>query len=98
VTLLPNASYLKLEKEKFIICIFFRKYTYKWNETQDFFVNDIGRLAGIFGYPVRSKIVMFYHSNIHRFPNRLQGLPDTYGMKPEKLADLMNNYKKNSNV
>jgi hypothetical protein len=93
--LLPNASYLQLTPEGFTMCSLFRSHSYSWSEIEDF---AVGKMAN-------TETVVFNHSPFYKNQNTLRktnkkffgfeaGLPDTYGMSAEKLADLMNEWKR----
>jgi len=94
INLSPQASYLKLNKEGFEVCSLFRKHKYHWNEVRDF---GVGSISG-------NKMVMFNFSEEYKKAKKVRkisstiagaegGLHDTFGLKAEELADLMNEYK-----
>lgn len=91
ISLLPNASYLRLTREGFTFCSLFRSHTVAWTDVAEFFVVTIGR----------NKMVGWHY--VPEYPDQAVGravadsltdlegaLPDTYGLKPEVLAALMN--------
>ena len=95
VQLLPGASYLRLTSEGFTCCSLFRSHHVRWCEVQEFVVIQIhsyrmvawnmtaehapkGRLGAF------SKAVSGYEA----------GLPDTYGLKAEQLAELMEHLRR----
>lgn len=91
VSMLPNASYLLLDDDGFELCSLFRKAKVPWHEVETFFV---GRMA-------RHTAVFYYHSEAHNRAGLAKKLartispgegvlPDTYGLKPQALATLMN--------
>ncbi len=90
IQLIPGASHLKLSEDGFSVRALFRKSkSYSWSNVSDF--------RAVTASPGR-KIVVFDslgNSTTLRKMNRAvvgatDGLPDTYGMKAEELADLMN--------
>jgi len=94
VNLLPQASYLKLDKEGFEFSSLFRKHKYYWTEVNHFSAGSIAN----------NKMVMFDFSEAYnkakksrKVATALSGseaaLHDTFGMKAQDLADLMNEYK-----
>lgn len=92
IILVPNSTYLKLSDEGFEICALYRKSFTKWNEVDCFTVRYIGK----------SKYVVFNYTDKSRKRARTSqalagydaALPDSFGMKVEELADLMNKWKK----
>jgi hypothetical protein len=93
--LLPNASYLQLTSKGFTMCSLFRKHTYSWSEIEGFATGKIGHTETVF-----FNFSPFYENqNTLRKTNKKvfgfeASLPDTYGMSAEKLADLMNEWKR----
>jgi hypothetical protein len=95
VQLLPGASYLRLHEKGFDVCALYRKWpTVLWTSTSTFRVERVP--------PARQALVVFDAEGLGR--ESLQkinrglvgagsGLPDTYGMKPQALADLMNEWR-----
>ncbi len=93
----PNSSYLDIDRDGFTACTLFRRRVYTWNRVENFGVMRIQR----YSFTVR-KFVGFNFSDIPAAPRSkmlevsrdLCGfhacLPDTYGMKAEELADIMN--------
>jgi len=90
VNLNPRASYLKLENESFTYCALFRAHTVRWDDVAGFGTVRIGlnnMVAWNFGPNHLRKVVL-------RDMNRSlcgfdAGLPNTFGMKAEDLAVLM---------
>jgi hypothetical protein len=90
---LPGFSYLKLTEEGFEMSSLNKKHFYKWSEVAFFGVT----------YVSLNKMVVFnFSENFNRAKNLRKvstalagwegGLHDTFGMKAEKLAKLMNEY------
>lgn len=97
VQLFPNASYLRLNEEGFEVRSMYRSHFTKWSDIEAFGC----------GYMGNRKAVMFDYSEQHtkqKVGKKIAsivsgaegGLPDTYNMKAEKLAELMNEWKVNS--
>ena len=88
ISLLPNSSYLRLAREGFTVCSMFRSRFIDWRHVGEFGVTRIG-LKNMVGWnPSHSP------SNLGKANKAMCGyasaLPDTYGMKAEDLADLLN--------
>lgn len=94
IQMLPNSSFLKLTEEGFEVRNFFKSNVTKWSEVDSFRVGNVGG----------QKMVMYDFSEEHQKYNvgkkiakSLSGsegaLPDTYGMKANELATLMNDWK-----
>lgn len=94
VQLLPGSSYLLLEPDGFTVRALYRSQKYGWAEVERFGVTHIGG----------NKTVAFDFSSEYgkgRVARRVAAgisgyegaLPDTYGMKPEQLAELLNEWK-----
>jgi hypothetical protein len=92
VQLIPGASYLEITSDGFVICSLFRRSPlFPWR--------DVGSFAVAKLPPHGKKMVMFSSQrdaaktlgkvNSAMF-GASGGLPDTYGMKAEELAELMN--------
>jgi hypothetical protein len=94
LNILPNASHLRLTKEGFEVKSLYRARTYSWSDVHDFRVYEVEN----------KKMVGFDLSDSHptgattrKVSSALtgveDGLPDTYGMKAEALARLMDEWK-----
>jgi hypothetical protein len=93
--LLPGASYLRLHGEGFDVCSLYRKWpTIRWESTSYFRVTRLP--------PVGHALVVFDAEGLGKetlqainrgLTGAAAGLPDTYGMKPQELADLMNAWR-----
>jgi hypothetical protein len=90
ILILPGASYLRLAPEGFTICSLYRKFFLRWADVQDFRVVQIGM----------NKMVGFDYAPHYTRTARLRrisaviataegALPDTYGLRAERLAGLM---------
>jgi hypothetical protein len=88
VNLLPNSSYLRLTPDGFTICSTFRSRSIKWRDVGPFGVTRIGtkKMVGWDpSHPVSklgkvNRVMCGYAS----------AMPDTYGLKPEELAEILN--------
>jgi len=99
MNLIPGKSYLKLTPEGFEVSSLSRSYTYRWTEVAQFGVADVSF----------NKMVVFNYSPSYqkakkgrRISRQLAsweaGLHDTFGMKPQDLADLLNRYIAESKI
>ena len=92
---LPSAAYLRIRRDGFRFCSLFRESPLiLWRDVSDF---RVARLP-----PSGHRIVVF---DWHIAPNRnvrqinkhlvdaSDGLPDSYGLRPEELADLLNAWR-----
>jgi hypothetical protein len=91
---LPNFSYLKLNKEGFEICSIGKKHFYFWREIEIFQAVNLSFFTKIIVFNFSENFIQ--SKKIKRFSSPISGweggLHDTFGMKPEKLAALMNEY------
>ena len=97
---MPSASYLSLTTEGFIVSALFRKWPLiRWEDVSEF------RVAA--APPTGMKMVVFdWHRStkprLRRINRALvgagEGLPDTYGLKPGDLAELLNRWRKAATV
>ena len=94
ICMLPNASYLRLTHDGFTMCSLFRAHTIGWDDVTGF---GVGRVFA-------NKMVMFnFVESYRRFPklrafnSEVVGfeaaIPDSYGLRHEDLADLLNRHK-----
>jgi hypothetical protein len=93
VCMLPGAAYLTLDAQGFTMCSLYRAHTYRWEDVTGF---GVGRVAA-------NKMVMFNVSPSYvRSPKMRSlnvglvgyeaGIPDSYGLKHEALAELLSQY------
>jgi hypothetical protein len=91
ISLLPNSSYLRLAREGFTVCSMFRSRFIEWRHVGEFGVTRIGLKKMVGWDPSHST------SKLGRANKAMCGyasaLPDTYGMKAEDLADLLNHLR-----
>jgi len=94
ICILPKASYLQLTPDGFTICSLFRAHTIRWEDVTGF---GVGRVF-------TTKMVMFNYVESYRRSPKLRllnteltgfeaAMPDSYGLRHEDLADLLNRYK-----
>ena len=94
ICMLPQASYLRLTRDGFTMCSLFRAHTIRWDDVTGF---GVGRIF-------TNKMVMFNYvesyqrsPKLRSFNTELTGfeaaIPDSYGLRHEDLADLLNRYK-----
>ena len=98
IQLLPNSTYLELEPHGFTFCSLFRRTTIAWLDVEEFIVCKLQQ----HGMSVRSSVGFNFATSYERArTGRLiakavasceGALPDTYGMRAEDLASLMNRY------
>ena len=88
----PKAAYLHLSTDGFTFCSLFRAHTVRWAHVQEFAVIEVAPTT---------RMVAWNFTSDHPATGRARGiskalsgyeaaLPDTYGMKPQELADLLN--------
>ncbi|WNM18101.1 STM3941 family protein [Flavobacterium capsici] len=101
IQLFPGATQLELNEEGFTTTNLFKTNFTKWSDVNSFAVGSVGST----NYLWRKKMVMFDYAyefdeyetgrNISKHLAGYEGaLPDTYGMKANKLAELMNEWKR----
>ena len=96
VQLLPNASHLHLTESGLEVRTLYRSWSVSWKDVAFFATASIGH----------NRMVVFNYSDhydrakmMRGFARKIAGyegaLPDTYGMKAEELADMLNSWKAN---
>jgi hypothetical protein len=90
ITLLPGASFLKLEREGFEVRSLYRSGSYRWSDVQEFRPVAIPpsgvMLAGFDFSPNARPAAAWLSSSVAG----VEGcLPDTYGLSAEELAGVM---------
>ena len=91
IQFLPKAAYLHLAVDGFTFCSLFRRHSVQWAHVQNFAVIHVGP----------NRMVAWNFTPDYRATGRARGiskalsgyeaaLPDTYGMKPQALADVLN--------
>lgn len=92
IQFIPSASYLRIQSEGFMFCSLFRKSPMiPWQEVSSFRVASVP--------PSGHRMVVFdRHTASNRGLRQINrhlvdatdGLPDSYGLRPEELANLLN--------
>lgn len=91
----PRSSYLRLNREGFIVCSLFRQSPLvPWRDVGPFQVAKIPRARRTFVvYEWNTK----KHPTLQAISRSIAGtnaaLPDTYGLRAEQLADLLNEWR-----
>ncbi|MGA9342387.1 MAG: STM3941 family protein [Rhodanobacteraceae bacterium] len=87
----PKCSYLSLRPEGFTFCALFRKHEVKWADARAFTTVRIGPNKTV-GWSYSNQF--HAHARMRVLNRALAGidaaLPDSYGMRPEDLASLLN--------
>jgi hypothetical protein len=98
VTMLPNASYLRLNREGFTQVILFRTSTVRWQDVSEFSVGRVG---------LNKMVMIDFSPNWHESSFKLKNvarsmsghdgaLSDTYGLSAEELVTLLKEWKNKS--
>ena len=94
ISLFPSANYLKLDENGFEVCNLYRKTRYNWQDIHSFSAGSIHMNAMVF-YDFSPNFKK--QRTLRKINTKIAGsqaaLPNTYGLKAEALADLMNDYK-----
>lgn len=95
IQFIPGASYLRIRSDGFRFCSLFRKSPQiLWRDVSNFRVTSVP--------PSGHRIVVFdWHAAPNRGVRRMNrhlvdatdGLPDSYGLSPEELAELLNAWR-----
>lgn len=95
VQLLPNATYLQLRSDGFTFCSLFRAHTFQWRQVQTFAAIHVG-VNPMVAWNFTADYVA--SGGMRRASKAFSGyeaaLPDTYGMKAQELADLLNELRR----
>lgn len=97
----PGSSYLHLDAEGFTTCTLFRKHTIAWSDVNEFFVITLKQTGVKVNEMVGFNFTASYDKNklprmLSAWVSKCEGaLPDSYGMKTEELAALMNSFLTN---
>ena len=94
VNLLPNSAYLRLDADGLTFCALFRTHFYRWTDLGTFRVGEVGG---------KRMVVVTISADSHRLPTQSSAAApltgqegafvDSYGLTPERLADLLNVYR-----
>lgn len=92
--LLPDSSYLLLGPDGFTVRTLYRTQKYRWAQVEHFGVTRIGGNKTV-GFDFSSKYGKYHVGRqVAAGISGYEGsLPDNYGMKPERLAELLNEWK-----
>jgi hypothetical protein len=91
VMLLPGAGGLVLDGEGFDVISLYRTHRCRWTDTGGFMVATSPRKMVVYdSLTSRSGVLAQFNTGI---TGRNAGLPDTYGLKPETLAELMTRWR-----
>jgi hypothetical protein len=100
VQIMPGASYLRVRDDGFMYCSLFRKSpVIPWRDVSIFRVASVP--------PSGIRLVVFdWHTASHPAVRRVNqhltgatdGLPDSYGLSPQELADLLNTCRSRATV
>lgn len=101
VSLLPEATTLRLDADGMETTTLFRKTHFRWRDVSDFSVASLLSL-----WPAASRYVCFNLSTLSgpgtklavAFTGRTSMLPDTYGLSAEALALLLNNWRNTASI
>jgi hypothetical protein len=94
VSLLPGSNHLQLDDEGLEVCSLYRRWSVRWGDVQEFFPAFISRrelvcwnyVPGYSGQRA-GRVVASHLTGVEA------ALPDTYGMTPAALADLLNEWR-----
>jgi hypothetical protein len=89
ITLLPGASFLRLDENGFDITRFFRKQIFRWSEVSDFGVWTFRGKGLVVFKAEKSRLNISEKINAALAGGRNGYLPDTYGSTAEDLVQLM---------
>lgn len=91
--LLPASSYLRITTRGFTVCSLFRAHTFQWSDVSEFGVSKVGpNKMVMFNFAAsytKTSSVRSFNASIFGYEG---GLPDSYGLSHEELANLLNGY------
>lgn len=92
----PSASYLDLSPDGFVVCALFRPSSLiRWDRVSEFRVVHIPpKRTKMVGFDVDTSLLPSLAATVRRLTGANGALPDTYGRKPDELADLMNEWRR----
>lgn len=91
VSMLPKSSFLYLDESGILMSTLYRKTFIPWRAVKSFTTKWV----------VFNKLVVFdLDENLadEKLKRKQGGFPDTYGMSAQKLANLLNEYKNQSEI
>jgi len=90
----PRCSYLILRADGFTFCALFRKHAIRWQDTKGFVPVRVG-INKLVGWSYSNAFQA--HARARALNQALAGvdaaLPDSYGMRPEELANFLNHLR-----
>ncbi|HEX2869051.1 MAG TPA: hypothetical protein VHO03_18565 [Ignavibacteriales bacterium] len=90
IPVLPNQSYLKLDKHGFTIRSMFQTVKVRWNEVENFEAQKrYSKMSVVYSFLRKTR----NYVNIENLMGKKEVLPDIYGMEAQALADLMENFR-----
>ena len=93
---IPNQAFLRLEAESFTFRNLFRTQTVRWATIRDFSVISVGSTRMVAWNLVTRPATGSERATAKLLSVCVTTLPDTYGKKPQELADLMEEFRQNS--
>ena len=96
IKLIPGSTYLELKEEGFEFCNFFGKTSLNWDDIDEFFIVSLKQTGVSVHDMIGFNFVASYDRSgigrgVAKALSQCEGaLPDTYGLKPEELVDLLN--------
>lgn len=92
--LLARGNHLRLDQDGFTVAMVPVSRCYRWSEVDRFFVSDSsGPALVVFDLPPACGRRSLNQRLTKRFLGYDDALPQTYGMAPDRLAELMNGWK-----
>ena len=99
ITLIPGSSYLRLTEQGFVVRSLYRTWPLTTHSVSEFSVADVSRQRLVI---YDSSVDSTQSPRLSGFNRWLtgssSGLPDTYGLTPEALAALMNEWRQRHSV
>jgi hypothetical protein len=86
--LLPGAAYLRLDERGFTVCNLFRTARFDWRDVRDFRTYST-RGGTLVGFDFTQASGSLGRSTARRLACVEGGLPNTYGLKAEEVAELL---------
>lgn len=90
IPVLPNQSYLKLDKYGFTIRSMFQTIKIRWSEVENFeAAKRYHKKTVIYSFDKKKRTYV----NVENLIGKKEMLPDVYGMDAQALADLMEGFR-----
>jgi hypothetical protein len=96
IILLPGAGGLVLDSEGFAVTSMYRTHRWRWTDTGGFMVATLPRGHKMVVYDSRAAKPGVLGQYGMKLTGRNSGLPETYGLKPAALAELMSHWRERS--